>query len=79
MRMENYIDSRKNWKSLRKDNCPLGDVPLLEELEEMMNAQRLSLLVQEDKVVWDKETNGQFFFKLAYTLLFGKIPCPTTW
>ena len=74
-----YIEPRRNWKRLRKDNCPLGDVPLLEELEEMMNAQRLPLSIQEDKLVWDKASNGHFTIKLSYTHLFYNDLCPTTW
>ena len=36
MRVVDYIDPRRKWKKLRKDNCPLEDIPLLEELEELM-------------------------------------------
>ena len=79
MRVEDSIDPRRKWKKLKKDNFTLEDIQLLKDLEELMDSQRLPILIQEDKVVWDITPNGQFIVKSTYNLLFNKDPSPTSW
>ena len=71
-RVEDYIDPRRKWKKLRQDNCTLKDIQLVKYLEDLMEAQRLPILIHEDKFVWEITPNGQFTIKSAYNLLFNK-------
>ena len=57
----------------------MEDIQLVKDLEDLMEAQRLPILIQEDKVVWNITPNGQFTVKLAYNLLFNKDHSPESW
>ena len=57
----------------------MEDIQLLKDLEELMEAQRLPILIQEDKVVWDIISSGHFTIKSTYKIIFCKDLCPTTW
>ena len=65
-KVEDYIDQERKWKKLQKDTYPQEDIQLLSELEELIGAQRLPILIQEDKVVWDLTSSGKFIVKLDY-------------
>ena len=51
LRVVDYIDPGRKWKKLQNDTCSQEDLQLLKELKELINAKRLSILIQEDKVV----------------------------
>ena len=51
----------------------------MKDLQDLMEAQRLPILIHEDKVVWEITPNGQFTIKLAYNLLFNKDHNPNSW
>ena len=51
IKVANYLIINKKWKKLRKNNNPLGDISLLEDLEGMMEAHRLPLSNMKDMVI----------------------------
>ena len=79
VKVGDYIDQGRRWKKLYKEEYPQEIVILIKELEELIKEQRLPLLPQEDFMAWDLTSNGNFTVKSAYTLLFNKELCPTTW
>ena len=76
LRVVDYIDLGRKWKKLQNNTYSQEDIQLLKELEELMEAQRLPILIQEDKMVWDLTPSGNFIVKLAYKHLLSKEFCP---